>query len=393
MKKVLFAVTLFGCTDKDPPITGTTSLEVTLVSPTDAGDVDHRLDATARNIVVNVQAKDANGNNDATYSKTISVYTHYLGTLTPYLDKAPLLPTFDVTNGVASNVAITLPEVFGPTTVWFDDHRDDSATYATGISPTLWYRDPFIADIQTPLDETALDAFQDSPLENKNITINQSRYGAEGKLVVTSTFAQGYTVADVKCTNGMPPCVAQPYDYVEVFSFSAPTYTGNDSEGNTTVVYLSEGQTIAGFAGGISEFNGLTEIGFPQTFVGADSVIDKTLEPATVKIDSTWFTTNKINFERNEAGAIEIDNSVVCPLDDDYTTYKQWKIDPSGVGDAAACGGKNVINIITAGVVEIDPGTLVGKTVPRIVGILRPVNIGSFNVWIIYPRSLADITT
>jgi hypothetical protein len=24
---------------------------------------------------------------------------------------------------------------------------------------------------------------------------------------------------------------------------------------------------------------------------------------------------------------------------------------------------------------------------------LRPVNIGSFNVWIIYPRSAADITT
>lgn len=392
MKTKLVLVLMVGaCTDTNPPLTGTTSLEITLVSPA-PGDIDNRLDATMRDVVVNVQAKNANGENDATYTKNVSVYTHFLGTLTPYLDKPPLM-SFDVTNGQATNVHLTLPEVFGPTTIWFDDHRADNPTYAAGVSPTLWYRDPYIADIQTPTSETALDAFSASPLQNKNITINRSRYGTEGKLVVTSTFAQGYTVADVKCTNGKAPCVAQDYDYVEVFSFSAPTYTGNDNEGNSTTVYLTEGQTIAGFAGGISEFNGLTEIGFPQTFVGADTVIDKTLEPATVKIDQTWFSTNKINFERNEAGAIEIDNSVVCPLDDDYTTYKQWKIDPSGVGDSAACNGKNVINVITAGVVEIDPGTLVGKTVPRIVGILRPVNIGSFNVWIIYPRSLADITT
>jgi hypothetical protein len=111
-----------------------------------------------------------------------------------------------------------------------------------------------------------------------------------------------------------------------------------------------------------------------------------------VKLDPTWFTTNKINFERNEAGAIEVDGGVVCPLDDDYTTYKQWKIDPSGVGDMAACSGKNLINVISSGVATVDPGTLVGKTIPKIVGMLRPVNIGTFNVWIIYPRSDADIT-
>jgi hypothetical protein len=36
--------------------------------------------------------------------------------------------------------------------------------------------------------------------------------------------------------------------------------------------------------------------------------------------------------------------------------------------------------------------TLVGKTLPRVVGTLRPVNIGTFNVWIVYPRSAADLT-
>ena len=39
-----------------------------------------------------------------------------------------------------------------------------------------------------------------------------------------------------------------------------------------------------------------------------------------------------INFERNEAAPIAILNGKVCPLDDDYTTYKQWKLDPAGAG-------------------------------------------------------------
>jgi hypothetical protein len=291
----------------------------------------------------------------------------------------------NVVNGVANNVTIQLPPVFGPTTIWFDDDPAAGATYAAGVSPTLWYRDPYINDIQNPGDETAVNAYSDSPLEGKNIAVDSSKHGANGAMVVTSVFAQGYTVADVQCgPNLTPPCVADPYDYVEVFSFSAPV--------DQHAQFISEGQVIAGFAGGISEFDGLTEIGFPQTFVSGTPVVNKALEPPVVKIDMTWFTTNKINFERNEAGAIEVDGGVVCPLDADYTTYKQWKVDPAGVGDAAACGGKNLINVISSGVATVDPGTLVGKTVPRIVGMLRPVNIGTFNVWIIYPRSDADIT-
>jgi hypothetical protein len=378
------AIALLGaCTDMQPPITGTTSLEVTLVSPA-PGDIDNRIAASQTTIVVNLQAKDANGNNDTGYSKQVSVYAHYLGTLSPYLDSAPIT-TVNVTNGVAMNVSVTLPPVFGPTTVWFDDDPAQGATYATGISPTLWYRDPFIADIQTPANEMGVDAFSNSPLNGKNISVDASKHGANGMMVVTSVFAQGYTVADVQCAAAMaPPCIADDYDYVEVFSFSAPT--------DQHARFISEGQVIAGFAGGISEFNGLTEIGFPQTFVAGDPVVNKAFEPPTPKLDASWFAANKINFERNEAGAIEVDNGVVCPLDDDYTTYKQWKVDPSGVGDAATCNGKNVVNLITSGVATVDPGTLVGKTVPRIVGILRPVSIGSFNVWIIYPRSDADLT-
>jgi len=40
---------------------------------------------------------------------------------------------------------------------------------------------------------------------------------------------------------------------------------------------------------------------------------------------------------------------------------------------------------------SIIPTTLVDKTIPKIIGVLRPVNIGTFNVWIIYPRTSADV--
>lgn len=385
MKILALALVLAACTDQSPAIKGTTSLKITVVAPTDLGDVNNRLGGGATTVMVNVEALDQLGKPDMTYNNAVGVYVHFLGTLSPYLDANPVA-TIAMVNGVAMNQKLTLPPVFGPTTLWFDDHSDPTATYATGVSPTFWFRDPFVSDIQTPVSETSADAFDLSPLVGKNISVNTSRYGANGKLVVTSVFAQGYTVADVQCgANGAPPCTSNFYDFVEVFSFSAPV--------DQNALFISEGQVITGFAGGISEFDGLTEIGFPQTFVAPGvAMIDKTLEPPTQVIDNTWFTTNKINFERYEAAAIEVDGGVVCPLGADYVTYKQWQLDPAGVGDATACGGKNLINIITAGVIDLDPGTLVGKKVPKIVGVLRPINIGSFNVWIIYPRSPADVT-
>jgi hypothetical protein len=293
--------------------------------------------------------------------------------------------------------------VFGPTTLWIDDGEGAGDEYVpgkiAGASPTLWFRDPFIADLQTPRDEMAIDALTRTPLQDKQVAVQGSRYGARGRLVITSVFAQGYTVSDVECADdaGGPPCVAQAYDHAMVFTFSA----GRGSDGHV----LEEGETIGGFAGGLSEFNGLTELGFPQTFTpaykdddgdGVNDAIVKARMPAPVVLDVGWFgplssPDGRINFERNEAAAIEIQGGVVCPLDEDYATYKQWKLDPAGVG-GDNCQGENLLNVITAGVVaSLDPATLVGQTLPRVVGILRPVSIGSFNVWIIYPRGMTDL--
>ena len=380
-----------ACVETRDAVTGTQSLRIELVSPASPGTFMTRLPDNERTVVVRVTALDADGEIDTSFANPVRVYVNFLGTLTPYLD-APPLTTIPMNAGMSANATVMLPPVFGPATLWFDDGGAMDPTYASGASPTLWYRDPFIIDIQRPADEMALDALAKSPLEQKQVAVRASRHGANGRLVVTSVFAQGYTVSDVLCgAGGAPPCTAGDYDHKMVFSFSAAR--------DEYFCLIREGQVIDGFAGGVSEFNGLTEIGFPQTFVAATAgdesdrcqraEINPARMPTPQTLDTMWFT-NKYMFERNEAAPISIVNGKVCNLDKDYETYKQWKLDPTGTG-GDCMGNRNVINVISTGVVPTDPATFVGQTMARVTGVLRPVNIGSFNVWIIYPRSAADI--
>ncbi|HEX4449528.1 MAG TPA: hypothetical protein VH143_01605 [Kofleriaceae bacterium] len=394
IRYALLAALLVGCTTMEPEKTST-QFVVTVVSPASLGDVNNRLTASGSGdaVTISVQAFDENDQPEdgaaghADYNNTVGVYVHYLGTLTPYLTGSPLA-SVPMTHGTSQPVSFTIPPVYGPTTIWVDDDSASGTTFAAGTSPTLWFRDPFTADTQRPVNEMSIDALYDAPLDNKNVTIAGSQYGSNGgALVVTSVYAAGYTIADVQCAPGpTPPCARTDYGFMDVYSFSAP------EDGRSR--FIVEGEVIdGGYSGGVSEFDGLTELGFPQSFVNADTpLVNPALEPAPAVFDMSWFG-NKIMFERNESGMIEIDNPVVCALDSAYTTYKEWKIDPSGAGDAATCAGDNVIDVVSAGAVELDPGTLVGQTLPKIIGNLRPINIGSYNVWIIYPRSMADITT
>ncbi len=388
---------LAACTQMKDPIEGTQSLKIELVSPASGGTSAQRLPDTQRTITINLTALDAEGELDTTFDQDVQVYAQFLGTLTPKLTETPL-GSFHVTAGKATNQSVTVPLALGPTTLWVDDGKDADPTFATGTSPILWYRDPWISDLQTPKSETALDALFAIPLENKQVNVSTSRYGARGRFVVTSVFSQGYTVSDVNCADaaGTPPCVADSYDHAMIFTFSAPR--GEDGRS------IIEGQTIKGFAGGVEEFNGLTEIGFPQTFGDGGVDVNKAREPTPVVGDfettvtpGTWFDPlgavggGLINFERNEAAPIQINNAKVCNIDTDYTTYKQWKLDPAGVGGNCK-GNKKVINVITAGTVsDFDPTAHVGQTLAKVIGVLRPVSIDAFNVWVIYPRSAADL--
>jgi hypothetical protein len=179
-----------------------------------------------------------------------------------------------------------------------------------------------------------------------------------------------------------------------VFTFSAPR-----ADCGMFGCSLEVGSVITGFTGGQSEFLGLTEIGFPRTFAHVDEsgnkIVNKALLPPPAVFEPSWFEpltdpNGRINFERNEAAPIRIDNVKVCELDEDFNEFKQWKVDPSGAG--GNCDGRDdVISVVTTGLTGIDPASLVGKTLPSIVGVLRPLNFDNGgNIWLIFPRSAEE---
>lgn len=368
-----------ACVEELPPLVETTSLKVEVISPASLGTPTDRLPVTVDEVGIRVTAIGADGLPDTTFSGDLEVYVQFLGSLTPELAAAPLA-TISVAAGGAGTATITLPPVYGPTVIWVQDDRA-GGSFATGVSPTLWFPEPKTRDLQKPRDEAGLAALATSPLQNKQVTILGSRHGANGKLVVTGIYSQGYTVSDVLCADaaGTPPCVAGDYDHMLVFSFSRP----RDERGRG----IEPGQFIDGYAGAVTEFNGLTEMGFPQSFVTSPAseptLANKARIPAPVTIAASWLTT-KIEFERNESGLVQVVGGTVCPLDDDWVEFKQWKLD---IG--RGCGSP--INVVTAGL-EFEPGAREGMVMAKVVGVLRPINIGTFNVWIMYPRDAADLT-
>lgn len=377
---VVAALLLTACVEELPPIEGTASLRIEVISPTDLGSEEARLPDADRALVVSIRAIDTEGEIDAGFNSTVSYYAQFLGSLTPGLGTP--LGTVPLQNGVAENVTLELPPVFGPTFLWVEDAGGAESTFATGTSETLFYRDPFLEDISRPLDETALDALFASPLESKQVVVNASRHGANGKLIVTGSFAQGYTVSDVSCAgpDGQPPCTVEPYDSIFVFSFSRP----ENEFGNT----IFQGQFIDSVGGAISEFNGLTEVGFPTT-TASDSADNSASLPEPAVIQASFLTSETIELERLESGLVAVENATLCPLGEAFETFGQWSLD---VGNG--CDTEDSVAAISAGVVpEFDPTQFVGQVFPRVVGTLRPVNIDTgFNVWIIHPRNMSDIT-
>ena len=377
-RAALLLLAVAACVDHEPDLwKGTTSLEVVLVNPTDGGSMMNRLPDTTRAITIKVTAKDDQGLVDTTVSRDVDLYVQFLGSLTPDHQSGVPFQKITLAAGVSQPTVVNLPPTFGQTVLWLEDVEGTDPSYATGTSPALWYRDPYIADIQRPVDENSPTALTDSPLENKTVAVTASRYGAMGRLVVTAVFSAGFTLDDVKCAdaNGTPPCQAGDYDHAYIYSYSRAT----DQSGDT----IKLGENIDGFQGADSEFNGLTEIGFPQSFVSKTDLHPEQISTPQ-KVDTTWLA-NPILFERNEGGLVELDNVKVCNLDGDYTKFNQWKVD---IGNS--CNAS--ISVVTAGTVTFNPMPYQGMTIKKIVGALLPLNFGpTSNIWIIYPRSSDDL--
>ncbi|MBI4512447.1 MAG: hypothetical protein HY698_22670 [Deltaproteobacteria bacterium] len=371
---------LVACVEEKPGISGTTSFRVEVVPPTELGTKEERLAETARKIQVKVTALDAQGAVDTSFSAQVGVYTHFLGSLTP--KRSSSLPPLQVTvTEGEGNASLELPPTYGPAYLWLEDAAREGATLATGTSPVFWFRDPFLDDISRPEDERQASALERSPLEGKQVRVEQSKHGESGVLVVTAAFSNAYTVSDVRCSED--GCTADPYSHLYVFTFGRPRAQNNKP--------ILEGQAVQWVSGGVGEFVGFTELNFPRTFLAEEGAIDRRRIPKPVEIKPAWLTKvtgtdSMINLEQLEGGLVAVSGGVGCGLDTDYDRFGQWKLD---IGNG--CGSP--IHIVTRDTApDIRPEDLKGKQVSRIVGILRNVITMRGPVWIVMPRRDADVT-
>ncbi|MGM0575303.1 MAG: hypothetical protein ACQEXJ_06195 [Myxococcota bacterium] len=105
---------------------------------------------------------------------------------------------------------------------------------ATGVSPTLWFDDPRIRDIQHT------EALSTSPLEGQQVQVTA------GTLVVTNVVANGFYVVDLQDNVG-----DRLFNSLFVFTFSKPKG-------------IDFGDTVCGVSGAVQEHVGQTQVVFPS---------------------------------------------------------------------------------------------------------------------------------
>src|SRR5262249_49210014 len=205
-----------GCAGERVLPHATTSFAVTITAPANLGTQTNRLQAPVDKVSLAVEARDQLDALDSGFSGVLTVSVSSLATLDAI--QTPLT----VTNGKGA-ATLELPITFGATYLWVEDATGDAhraPSYAAGVSPMIWFREPFLDDIQRPdLDDRA-SGLRHSPLENKQAKIAGSKFGADGKLVVTGVYADGYTLSDVDCSYA--PCASSPYSHGFAYTSSRP---------------------------------------------------------------------------------------------------------------------------------------------------------------------------
>ncbi len=269
------------------------------------------------------------------------------------------LTTVHLTHGaMAQPTTVMLGQAFGSTSLWFDER----SSHATGASPTIYFRNPFIDEVQMPADPMAVNATFCSPFNNRFITVNNARPG--GKLVVTSVFSGAFSVTDTGSTVG--------FNNIYLFAFGKPPS------------YIVPGAIISSFSGNYSKFVGFTELNFPLFNAAQDDqgnylAPDLTLVPAPIVLTHNDLG-NQAKLLSASAGVVEF-TGTICPMNppnptndpniqkviDSWTKYNQFVVD----GDGTCASFTNYAVELPEKVLgKFDPTMVVGQTLD-VVGMLQ----------------------
>lgn len=178
---------------------------------------------------------------------------------------APVLPieTLHLVGGRLLNHTTTLPQAYGPTNVWLEEET----SHAGGASPTLYYRNPYISDIQTPPDVNAANAAYCNPYDRRFVTVDSTATG--GHLVVTSVFNNAFTVTDT--ASG----AFGDFNSLYVFSFSQPPRAA------------VPGRVLKSINGNLSKFIGFMELNFPSYKFDYDTPLQPLPPPLVITAGDT----------------------------------------------------------------------------------------------------------
>lgn len=284
-----------------------------------------------------------------------------------------------------------------PGCAFADDDTEETGTEAVGVSPSVHYALPRVADIQGAGTET--------PFPFEGIQIGTA---SPQRVIVTRVSSDGFYVTDIDGPGGAS-------NSLFAFNFSTPA----GMRVCDRVDYL---------AGTVSEFFGFTELSFPTydvefwdpekgdcpvpepTALDAatikNPVIMETLESSLVRVSGYHITKNfgpkpavknvfkedQSSCDLNGDGQVDFENAAeascanVCSADPECTEWTGF----SARGNYKISSGSSVIQIQTSAVADFDPPSFRGQEIAAITGTMRNFSGGSLN-WTIEARCPDDL--
>lgn len=344
----LFALGCAACVTQRPsPTAGQVSvLELVLTDPAERGSPGQPV--AVRRATFEVIARDEQGQvveQDLDADVFVSFGGVRTGQATTCQSSQSVKPlaTLRLSAGRAVGRTVDLPQAFGPTNLWIEER----STHVIGASPTIYFRNPYISDVQKPLDLAAPNVTFCTPFEKRFVLID----GAEGagKLVVSSVFGNAFAITDTG---------ASAWNSIYVFTFGRPPS------------YVVRGRVLGEVSGNVSKFIGFTELNVPL-YQRTDEVSPQLL-PQPVPLAPGDLTNipkllSAVSSEVTVAGAICNPNAPNAV--EQWTKFNTFLLDQSGAGACDAFSSYSV-QLPSKVVGSFDLVANVGKTV-TIVGMLK----------------------
>ena len=358
---MVFLVALVGsmsCVEHTPLVTGTVdTLDVQLMEPAADQLGSPQAPVSVQQALFNIVARDKAGKVVPTDLEA-DIFISFGGIKTGAdsacgADASGNNPIEKVTlkGGMLMGHVTPLPSAYGATSIWVEE----PTSHATGASPTIYFRNPLIGEVQTPPDLKAQNATFCSPFNNKFVVIDKPSPG--GQLVVTSVFSGAFVVTDTG---------ASTFNNIYLYAFGKPP------------PYIQPGKVITTFSGNYSKFVGFTELNFPL-FTAADASVPLATVPPPVDLAFTDLG-NIGKMLGADAGTVRYTGTICNPLPpnpnkdpniqktiDSWNKFNQFVLDAD-----STCGSfTNMAVELSAKVMgTFDPLQNVGKTM-TVVGMLQ----------------------